>query len=118
MQNIKWMYNGIKINGVLYGGHYTTGGYTPQSGIANDTITFYRRGYSSTPRIEGLNIKNDSDMQSDYFETDTIRIPKDSIHWEDARKAWSLQQIKANARMTKRAIKHGFDSSLYLVKVA
>lgn len=108
MQNVKWMYNGIKIDGVLCKGHYTTDGYTPQSGIANDTITFYRRGYSSTPRIEGLNIKNDSDGQTDYFETDTIRIPKESTHWEQAHKAWSAQQIKTNAMMLKRSQKHGF----------
>lgn len=108
MNQVKWMYNGVKVNGKLYLGHYSKGNYTPESGIENETITFYRRGYGSTPAIEGLAIKNDSDSQTDYFETDCIRISPKSAHYGDVYSAWKKQQEKRNVMMQARALKYNF----------
>lgn len=97
----KFVWNGIKINGEFFKGHYTKGPYTATSGIPEGTITVYMSGYKSLPRIEGLNIENDSDIMTDYFETDTVRIFPGTMYYEEAAKAHKAHEI----HFEKRAIK-------------
>ena len=99
---IKFMWNGIKVDGTLYKGHYLCGGYTTQSGLPQDAITIYARDYMSFPRIEGLQIRNGSDIMTDYFETDTIRVLKDNKFYNEILNAYLKQEEHNKTRHDKR----------------
>lgn len=99
---VKFVWNGIKINREFFKGHYYAGPYTEASKLPAETITIYMRDYKSLPRVEGLNINNDSDIMTDYFETDTVRVFPDSPYYEDARKALKAAEIHT----AKRAVAH------------
>lgn len=90
---LKFMYNGIKLNGKLYKGNYSKGGYTKQSGISNDTITIYARDYEDFPKIEGLQVQNNSDSMTDYFEKDRIRVAPTNQYYSLVYEAWEKQEI-------------------------
>jgi len=100
--NIKFMWNGIKINGELYRGSWYKGEYTATSGIPKGTLTMYARDYRSIPRVAGLNINNETEILTDYFETDTIRIEPDSKYYAEAIEAWKKQEEHNNKRFNKR----------------
>jgi len=99
---VKFMYNGIKIDGKLYKAHYSIGEYTLESGIAANTITLYRIGYDKTPAIEGLTVKNETDLTADYFETDAIRIAPENKYYKSAKNALVLFYQKLIKRAEKR----------------
>ncbi len=84
--NVKFLWNGIKIDGQLYKGSYYSGTYTETSKLPEGTISIHM-DKSNTPRINELEIENNSDSMTDYFETDTIRIRPDSIYYSAAVKA-------------------------------
>lgn len=90
--NIKFVWNGIKIDGQLYKGNYYSSTYTETSNLSEGTITIHM-DRSNTPIIEGLEIENNSDSMTDYFETDTIRIKPDSIHYASAVTAANAYEI-------------------------
>ncbi len=94
--NVKFMWNGIKIDGVLYKGTYYSGSY---KGVPEGSITV-SMDRSNTPRIEGLEIENNSDIMTDYFEKDFVIIRPDSIYYNAAVKASNDYQI----RLEKKAI--------------
>lgn len=83
---IKFMWNGVKIDGKLYRGAYYTGEYTATSGIPAGTITMHRLDYAPTPHIPGLIIHNESNIMDDYCKSDSIRIAPGS-KWYAAAKA-------------------------------
>ncbi len=97
MENIKFMYNGIKINGKLVKGFWSKGGYTNGAEIA-----FYAKEYSTPELKEIFNVKNDTDIMTDYFETDTIYFMPDDKYIEEARAAF----IKKETRLIEKQIKH------------
>ena len=90
--NIKFVWNGIKIDGQLYKGNYYSGTYTETSNLPEGTITIHM-DRSNTPIIESLEIENNSDSMTDYFETDTVRIKPDSIHYASAVTAANAYEI-------------------------
>lgn len=94
--DVKFMWNGIKIDGVLYKGTYYSGSY---KGVPEGSITV-SMDRSNTPRIEGLEIENNSDIMTDYFEKDFVIIRPDSIYYNAAVKASNDYQI----RLEKKAI--------------
>lgn len=98
--NIKFIWNGIKIDGQLYKGNYYSGTYIDTSKLPEGTITIHM-DRSNTPRIESLEIENNSDSMTDYFETDTVRIKPDSIYYASAVTAANAYEI----HMEKVAIK-------------
>ena len=98
---VKFIWNGMKVNGELYKASYSKGPYTKESGLPEGTITMYMKGYKSTPQIEGVEVINDSDVMTDYFEEDTVRIYPDSRYYEEARKACKA----ANIHDAKQAVK-------------
>lgn len=51
--NVKFAWNGIKVNGTLYKGSYTTGPYTESSGLPAGTVTIHM-DCSNTPRDVGF----------------------------------------------------------------
>ncbi len=99
---VKFMWNGIKVDGELYRAHYSIGNYTESSGIPKETITVYAKDYKSFPRIEGLQIENESDIMTDYFETDRIRIAPDNKFYNDALEALKKHQAHNEKRFAKR----------------
>ncbi len=92
---IKFMYNGIKINGKLYKASYNR--------YDNKTIVLYLSNYERLPlKPDEIEIENESDIMTDYFESDTLRIKPDTKYYEDALKGFKAAEIH-NA---KRAVKH------------
>lgn len=92
--NVKFMWNGIKIDGQLYKGKYSMGPYTETSTLPEGTVTIYMDSRNLyTPRINGLEIENDSDIMTDYFENDTVRIRPGTIHYDAAVKAANAYNI-------------------------
>lgn len=100
---VKFMWNGIKVDGVLYRGHYYCGAYTEQSGIPYGTITIYAKDYSvDFPEIDGLKIINESDGQTDYFEKDRIRVFPNNKYYEQVKAAFKKQNEHNEKRFAKR----------------
>lgn len=99
---VKFVWNGIKIDGEFFKGHYYSGPYTEASKLPDKTITIYIHGYKSLPEIDGLNVENDSDIMTDYFEEDRVRIFPNTQYYEDACKAAKACEIHS----AKRSIKH------------
>lgn len=100
---IKFMYNGIKVDGKLHKGFYSKGSYHKDSGIPAGTITIYARDYGRFPRIQGLVYHNETDSQTDYFDTDKVRIFPNNKHYSAVEKAYIKQEerrAKVLARKT------------------
>ena len=91
---IKFMWNGIKIDGKLFKAHYSDGSLTNHP---EGTLTIYAKRYRPFPEIPGLNVQNDSDMMTDYFENDRIRVTPDNVFYNQVKEAIS----KANAHYDK-----------------
>jgi len=83
---VKFMYNGIKIDGKLYKAGYHLWGNSQKSG----TITLCRHGYDKTPRVDGLKYENDTDFMTDYFDEDRIIVEPDSRYYTEAKSAFIL----------------------------
>ena len=88
MNKIKFLKKGIKVNGQYFPVWYHKGDYTKMSKIPNGSITIYVKSYKGVPDIEGLTIQNDSDMQTDYFEKDRIRVFPTSKYYKEVYKQW------------------------------
>lgn len=78
---------GIKINGEYFSCHY--------SGSKNNikgNATIYMRTYKALPQeaYSVLNIQNESDMQTDYFERDRIRVTPDSPYFNQVEQLATL----------------------------
>ena len=99
---VKFMWNGIKVDGVLYRAHYSAGPYTAQSGLPEGTITVYAKDYAALPQIDGLTIINDSDIMTDYFENDRMRILPDNKWYSDAKAAYEKQNEHYEKRFAKK----------------
>jgi hypothetical protein len=99
---VKFMWNGIKVDGELYRAHYFAGTYTKECGVPEGTITVFAKGYKGFPQIEGLQIKNDSDIMTDYFETDRIRITPDNKYYNAAKAAFEKINEHNKKRFEKR----------------
>ena len=101
---VKFMYNGIKIDGVLYKAMFSNslGGYHNENGIVKGTITMYAKDYKAIPRIPGLQFENNTELVSDYIETDIIRIAPDNQYYSDAMAAYKKSIQKDIETMEKR----------------
>jgi hypothetical protein len=103
---IKFVWNGIKVNGKLYRVWYNEGeligGRYPDG-----TLTIYRKDYREGrfPDVPGITVHNNSDMMTDYFESDRIRITPDSQHYAavvDAIKQSKVHNAKRYAAAKER----------------
>lgn len=104
--NVKFMWNGIKVDGELYRAHYSMGNYWESSGIPQGTITIYAKNYGSFPAIEGLTIENDSDLMTDYFETDRIRVYPDNRWYNEVKSACEKMNEHIEKRLAKKYAKY------------
>ncbi len=100
--SIKFVWNGIKINGTLYKGSYSTGPYTNESGLPQDTVSIYMNR-SNTPRLPELEVTNDSDIMTDYFENDTVYVRPSSKYFEAAQRAANAYDIHYAKKSVKYA---------------
>lgn len=103
---VKFMWNGIKVDGTLYKAHYSLGNYTKESGIPQETITIYGKNYIALPAIEGLTIENDSEIITDYFENDRTRVTPDNKYYAEVLAAYNKQNEHIEKRLAKRYAKH------------
>lgn len=85
---VKFMWNGIKVDGKLHKCYYST---SPLTHYPAGTITIYGKNYTDLPVIEGLAIENDSDIMTDYFENDRIRVLPDSKYYAEVKAACEKQ---------------------------
>lgn len=88
--------NGIKINGKLYSGRYSE--YERDGGA----VVIHMRDYEDTPAVKGIEVTNNSDSMTDYFERDTVTVRPDSPYYAEAVKARAAALI----RYAKNAVKH------------
>jgi hypothetical protein len=98
-QKIKFLWNGIKVDGKLYRAHYSLGHlyHYPE-----DTITVYARDLLvGLPRLDGIEVENHTDLQTDYFESDTCRILAGSKYHAEALAAYEAQEVHAAKRKAK-----------------
>lgn len=75
---IKFLWNGIKVDGKLHRCFFSD---TQLINHPAGTLTIYAKDYKPLPKIDGLDILNDSDGMTDYFETDRVRVlPGSTYH--------------------------------------
>ena len=102
-KELKFMYNGIKLEGKSYRAYYSIGQLTNRP---ENTITIYAMEYSHLPRIAELTVENNTDSMTDYFQKDRIRIePTDKLYTE-VYAAYIKQQAHRDKTMDKRMEKH------------
>jgi len=100
---IKFLYNGVKIDGILYKCRYSIGPYNEASKLPVGTVTLRAKSYSTDfPKIAGAIIQNNSDPLSDYHEKDTMRIFPDSPYYKDAIAAYEKAEAKNKAQIQKK----------------
>lgn len=75
---IQFQWNGIRIDGRLFPCYMSIS----TMDRAPAAVTIYGRHYKDLPRIDGMQIENNSDLQSDYCENDRIRIEPGNIFFD------------------------------------
>lgn len=96
---VKFMWNGIKVDGKLYRAFYSDGALLHHPA---GTITIYGRDYTNFPAIPGLNVENDTDIMTDYFEQDRIRVMPDSPHYQAVLEAHKKNKAHNDKRFAGR----------------
>lgn len=94
---IKFMYNGIKIDGKLIKGFWSKGGYTNGA-----LFCFYSDSYCSKELRENFSVRNDSDSQTDYFEQDSIFFFENDKYLNNVDAAYKSQELKRATRYLKK----------------
>lgn len=97
---IKFLWNGIKIDGKLYRVWYSDGELIGNK-YPKGTLTIYRKDYGPMPIIQGLTVQNDSDMITDYFERDRIRVTPGNEHFAAVFSAMQSAKDHYNRRFEK-----------------
>ena len=97
--NVKFMWNGIKVDGELYKCWYSNSKIV---GSPEGTITIYGKNYKDLPRINGLAVENESDLMTDYFENDRIRVTPDNPFYKEVKVALDKLTEHNEKRFEKR----------------
>lgn len=101
---LRFFWNGIKDSATnkLQGAHYSKGPYT--TGRDENTITIYASGYEGFSEEVGkaFEIENNSDIQTDYFDKDRIRVAPTHPLYSEVNAAYEKQVIHDNKRIAKR----------------
>lgn len=106
-QGLRFLWNGVKINGTLTRCYYSMGNLVEP--WPAETITVWCKGYGRLPEAiaKYFDVENNSDSQSDYFEEDRIRVCPNHPLYGLVKAAWQAQQIHEDKRLAKRAQKWG-----------
>lgn len=91
---VKFMWNGIKVDGVLHKCWYS-------ESLPAGTITIYGKNYRPLPQVDGLTVDNDSDLWTDYFENDRIRVTPENPFYSAVKAAL----VKLHEHDAKRSAK-------------
>jgi len=85
---VKFMYNGVKVDNVLYKGSYSTGHYNEASKFPKETIRLRAKSHPvNFPAIKGTSIEN-------FFGKDTLMIFPNSPYYADAKAAYDKYNAK------------------------
>lgn len=98
---LKFYWNGIKEDGgELQRAFYSYGNLV---NYPHDTITIYGRDYKSFSKgvYAAFTVQNDSDMQTDYFEQDRIRVVSGHPLYEQVLAAYEAFKAHADKRHQK-----------------
>ena len=99
---LRFFYNGIKASdGKLQRCWYS------DSQLRNHpagTITIYARDSFSKEVCGEFIVENDSDMMTDYFEHDRIRVEPDDMHYAKVKEALGYQQARAKWYADRRKV--------------
>jgi hypothetical protein len=68
-------------------------------------ITICGRNYERFRGLEGLEVKNDSDIMTDYFDNSRIRIRKDDKYFNEALKAYEAKEEMKTQKELNRNLK-------------
>ena len=95
MNEVKFMYNGIKINGKLIKGYWSYG----SNNFYNKNIMAMfvaKLDWNYDPKLlrEYFKVDNDTDIYTDYFDSDSINFYAGDKNLEEIKKAWQKQEIK------------------------
>lgn len=97
---IKFLFNGIKLDGKLVKGFYSKGNYN------NGAVgCFYAHGWfkgQAELLRKYFNVNNDSDIMTDYFEEDKIYFFPGDKYLDELDKAMEQSQIRQDKRAIKR----------------
>lgn len=96
---VKFMWNGIKVDGKLHKCWYSISSLT---NFPAGTITIYGKNYAALPAIEGLTVENDSDGMTDYFENDRIRVLPGNKYYAEVKAAYEKQTEHNEKRFAKK----------------
>lgn len=107
IRKIKFLPHAIKYDGKREKVHYWKGGYTKESGFPEETITVCARGYGNCLPRE-LSPKNETDLMTDYFDTDTARVTPSSPYYKDVLKALKKKEEHNAKIMARRKLKYGW----------
>lgn len=86
---VKFMYNGIKIDGKLIKGSWSKGGY--RNGAL---FGFYADGYYCPELRKIFAVKNDTDLMTDYHDKEKIYFFTGDKNLENVKAAWQKQEIR------------------------
>lgn len=96
--DVKFVWNGIKVDGKLHRAWYSVGNLV---NYPADTVTIYCRDYDPLPKINGLNVENDTDLMTDYFEKDRVRVLSSNPHYPAIMEAIKKMNEHNNKRCEK-----------------
>lgn len=94
---LKFFYNGLKASdGKLQRAHYTKGNYT---NLPEGTITIYKTvahgDYSFSNEVRKIfHVINETDIMTDYFEEDKIRVFPSHHLYNAVLEAWNKQTAR------------------------
>lgn len=100
---IKFLFNGIKIEGKLVKGHYSKGGYT-NGAVGCFYVKEWFKGQCELLR-KYFSVKNDSDIMTDYFESDSIYFFPGDKYIEEFERMVQENEIRFAKRMVKKCEK-------------
>ena len=94
-EQVKFMYNGIKINGKLIKGYWAYG----SNNFYNKNIMAMfvaKLDWDYNPKLlrEYFKVDNDTDIYTDYFDSDSINFYVGDKNLEQIKKAWQKQEIR------------------------
>jgi len=119
--NIKFFYNGLKVSeGALIKGHWSLIEAWVNAGRQIEThIVMYCRDYASLPEAvrNEFKVENNTDITTDYFEQDRVRIHMSHPRFFDAAEALRKSLEKGIARCIKSNTNHEANDQA-LVKLA
>ena len=93
--NIKFLYNGIKVDGKLYRAWYWK---ATSRNMPEGTITISAKDYISFPEIPGLRAINNTDLMTDYFDKDRIHVTPENPWYPQVLEAYQKAQERRERR--------------------